>query len=221
MNMLKNVLPGAQQPYFLESGEGPRYLLGPLLATSIGRTQDTGSLMEGVVLIGAKGFSVPLHRHSRSHEAIYVLEGSASLRLGDKEFALEGGDYVSVPSGTPHRFAATSHRTRLLTWTFGDNGAAMYEALGHPTEAVTYLAHREPPDWRKPLPGIDVEFLSESSAITPGDTSSVPPTGVEPYVIPAGEGERMMAGDTLFTFLCSRLRRFALTVSCSIWVNSM
>lgn len=144
---------------------------------------------------------MPLHRHSNSHEAIYVLEGSATLRLGDEEFALDGGDYASVPPGTAHSFAFTSHRTRLLTWTFGDNGGAMYESLGQPTETVTYSTRAEPPDWRKPLPGIDVEFLPESSAVTHGKKSAVAPAGVEPYVIPAGEGERMMAGDTLFAFL--------------------
>jgi hypothetical protein len=75
----QNVLPGQQQPYFLESGEGQRYLLGPFLATIIGNRQDTGSLMEGVVLIGAA--VMPLHRHNNSHEAIYVLEGSAVCGL--------------------------------------------------------------------------------------------------------------------------------------------
>ena len=68
--MHRNVLPGAQQPYFLESGEGSRFILGPLLGTAIGRREDTGSLMEGVVLAGAKGSRVPLHRHSNSQEAI-------------------------------------------------------------------------------------------------------------------------------------------------------
>ena len=200
--MIQNALPGEQKPYFLESGEGKRYRLGLLLATCIGRMEDTGSLMEGVVLIGAKGSGVPLHRHSSSHEAIYVLEGAVSLRLGDNEFALEGGDYVSIPPGTPHSFAFKNHRTRLLTWSFGGNGAAIYTALGQPTESVIYSPHAEPPDWSKKLPGIDVEFLSESSAIvTPGQKTSVAPQGVEPYVIPAGEGERMMAGDTLFAFL--------------------
>ncbi len=52
--MYRNVLAGQQQPYFLESGEGQRFLLGPFLATIIGHRLDTGSLMEGVVLIGAK-----------------------------------------------------------------------------------------------------------------------------------------------------------------------
>ena len=55
-------------------------------------------------------------------------------------------DYVSVPPDTAHSFAFTSHRTRLLTGTFGDKGAAMYGTLGQPTEAVTYSTHTEPPD---------------------------------------------------------------------------
>ncbi len=197
-----NVLPGQQQPYFLESGEGQRYILGPFLATIIGNMQATGSLMEGVVLIGAKDSVVPLHRHKSSHEAIYVLEGSARLRLGDKEFALEGGDYASVPPGTAHSLTFTSHRTRLLTWTFGGNGAAMYAAFGQPTEAVIYSTRAQPPDWKKPLPEVDVEFLSnDSAAMTPGEKSTVAPAGIEPYVISAGDGEHMMAGDQLFTFL--------------------
>jgi quercetin 2,3-dioxygenase len=200
--MYQNVLPGQQQPYFLESGEGRRYMLGSILVTVIGRRQDTGSLMEGVVLIGAKDSVLPLHRHNNSHEAVYVLEGAAQLRLGNNEFALESGDYTSIPPGMAHSFAFTSHRTRLLTWTFGDNGAAMYAALGQPTESVTYSARAEPPDWGKTLLGIDAEFLSgDSSVITPGEKSTLAPAGVEPYVILSGEGEHMTAGDTLFTFL--------------------
>lgn len=200
--MHHNLLPGERQPYFLESGEGLRYLLGPILATIIGRRQDTGSLMEGVVLIGAKDSVVPLHRHNNSHEAIFVLEGAADLRLDGHDFALDSGDYVSIPPGTAHSFVFTSHRTRLLTWTFGDNGAEMYAAAGRPSGAATYSTRAEPADWNKPMPGIDVEFLpGESSTITRGDKCRIAPAGLDPYVIPAGEGERMMAGDTLFTFL--------------------
>lgn len=200
--MHRNELPGQQQPYFLDAGEGKRYMLGPFLATIIGSQQDTGSLMEGVVLTGAKNSVMPLHRHNNSQEAIYVLEGSAVLRLADKGFVLEGGDYTSVPPGTAHGFRFTSHRTRLLTWTFGDSVAAMYATLGQPTDCTIYSTRAELPDWKQPLPGVDVEFLSdEPSTIRRGEKSSVAPPYVEPYVIPAGEGERMMAGDMLFTFL--------------------
>lgn len=203
--MHENMLPGQQRPYFLESGEGRRYLLGSLLATVIGRSEDTGSLMEGVILIGAKNSVVPLHRHNTSHEAIYVVEGAAGLRMGDREFALSDGDYASVPPDTAHSVTFTTHRTRLLTWTFGGNGASMYTALGQPTESVIYSVRAGPADWNKPLPGIDVEFLdSESPAATQGEKCNLAPAGVEPYVLAAGEGERMMAGDTLFTFLTDR-----------------
>jgi hypothetical protein len=116
---------------------------------------------------------------------------------------------ASVPD-TAHSFVFTSHRTRLLTWTFGQNGAAMYPALGRPTEAMTYSPRAESPDWKKPLPGVDVEFLiDESSATRPGEKSSVAPARAEPYVIPAGEGERMMAGDSFshFSPISARERR--------------
>lgn len=200
--MHRNVLPGEQRPYWLESGEGQHYLLGPFLATTIANLQDTGHLMEGVVLIGAKDSVVPLHRHKNSHEAIYIIEGSMRLQLGSKEFELDGGDYASVPPGTAHGFVFTSHRTRLLTWTFGGNGAAMYAALGEPSKATIYSTRVKLPDWTKALPAIDVEFLfDESSPITEGEKSTVAPADIEPYVIRSGEGERMMAGDTLFTFL--------------------
>jgi quercetin 2,3-dioxygenase len=157
--------------------------------------------MEGVVLTGAKNSMMPLHRHNNSHEAIYVLEGSAHLQIGSEEFALEGGDYASVPPGTAHSFAFTSHRTRLLTWTFGGSGAAMYAALGEPSEAIIYSKRARVPDWAKALPGVDIQFLpNEFSAVTPGEKSSVAPTRIEPYVLRIGEGEHLMAGDMLSHF---------------------
>jgi hypothetical protein len=78
----------------------------------------------------------------------------------------------------------------------------MYATLGQPTDAVIYSTRADLPDWKQRLPGVDVEFLSdEHSTIRAGEKSSVAPPRVEPYVIPAGEGERMVAGDMLFAFL--------------------
>lgn len=104
------------------------------------------------------------------------------------------------PSSRHPRYARAvrggSARTALR-----DNGGAMYESLGQPTESVIYSARAAEQDWKKLLPGVDVEFLSESPSVEAVKKSSAAPGGIEPYVIPAGEGERMMAGDTLFTFL--------------------
>ena len=40
----------------------------------------------------------PFHAHLGNEEAIYVLEGHATLRLGDRQHALKPGDYVALPA---------------------------------------------------------------------------------------------------------------------------
>jgi uncharacterized cupin superfamily protein len=46
--------------------------------------------------------SFPFHYHCTNEEAIYVLEGSGTLRLGDSEIVLRKGHYVSLPCGNAH-----------------------------------------------------------------------------------------------------------------------
>ncbi len=40
----------------------------------------------------------PFHAHLGNEEAIYVLEGHATLRLGDRQHPLKPGDYVALPA---------------------------------------------------------------------------------------------------------------------------
>lgn len=40
-------------------------------------------------------------------EWVLLLKGSAALTMRDKEIELEEGDYVFIPSGTPHRVVKT------------------------------------------------------------------------------------------------------------------
>lgn len=40
----------------------------------------------------------PFHAHLGNEEAIYVLEGHATLRLGDQQHPLRAGDYVAFPA---------------------------------------------------------------------------------------------------------------------------
>lgn len=40
----------------------------------------------------------PFHAHLGNEEAIYVLEGHATLRLGDTQHPLKPGDYVALPA---------------------------------------------------------------------------------------------------------------------------
>jgi uncharacterized cupin superfamily protein len=54
----------------------------------------------------------PRHYHLANEEAIYILDGSGTLRLGEggEEFALSKGDYVALPVGADgaHQLVNTS-----------------------------------------------------------------------------------------------------------------
>ena len=48
------------------------------------------------VLPGRRAF--PYHYHLANEEAIYVLEGSGTLRIGEEEIRVSEGDYVALPA---------------------------------------------------------------------------------------------------------------------------
>ncbi len=46
--------------------------------------------------------NVPKHLHPNANELQYVLEGTGTMWLGDKEVTVKPGDLVVIPKGTPH-----------------------------------------------------------------------------------------------------------------------
>lgn len=57
------------------------------------------SLAEAIIPVGEETL---LHRHERSEEIYYILEGDGIMRLGDDEFAVAAGDAVCIPPSSPH-----------------------------------------------------------------------------------------------------------------------
>jgi len=200
-------LPGKAVPYFIRDGEGERYLVGGLVANLIARGADTGQLFEAAVLTGGRDANLPLHTHARTHEALLVLDGEVELWLGSAHYLLIQGDYASIPEGTPHAFTMRGHRTRLLSWSTGQEMGGLYKTLGQP-----YAGYVQPPDakpaiakelLKKAEASADVHFESKApgkSAPQRVRTGEVPDKKV-PYVIASGEGQRLVAGKELFSLL--------------------
>ena len=46
--------------------------------------------------------SPPKHMHPNTHEIQYILEGTGTIWLGDKEVKVGPGDLVVIPKGTAH-----------------------------------------------------------------------------------------------------------------------
>jgi mannose-6-phosphate isomerase-like protein (cupin superfamily) len=55
--------------------------------------------------------SPPKHLHTNAHEIQYILEGTGTIWLGDKEVRVKPGDLVIIPKGTPHAGTKPDGRT--------------------------------------------------------------------------------------------------------------
>lgn len=77
----------------------------------------------------------PFHYHAANEEAIYVLEGSGTLRLGEEEVEISKGDYVTFPAGKEegaHQLVNTSDaKLRYLCFsTMSEPDAMVYPDSG-------------------------------------------------------------------------------------------
>lgn len=213
--VIKNELPASPAPYKLDAGEGLRYAFGSHLATFIARAPQLGQAASGTILTGAKGARFPNHLHGATHEALFVVEGAISLTLDDKLHHLTPGDYVNIPPGTPHGYEFLDHRGKLLSWCFGGNAAHAYARLGKPYAGAVYPESNEPINWNSVDSSVDTEIVPEvppdrepwAPKLTPA------PDGKEPFVLASGEGERMIAGDQLYTILGSQVHSGGVFIS--------
>lgn len=78
------------------------------LATVEGRDIGSDSLSSGNV-IWIKTELKP-HKHLTHSEHVYVIDGEAEMRLGDKTVKIKNGDIVFIPKGTVHAVKVTSKR---------------------------------------------------------------------------------------------------------------
>ena len=119
------------------AGCGVTHLLRPALAAENITAQviHTGELegdalspanatgMRNKLFVSADGATIaiqdgnaPKHLHPNANEIQYILEGTGTIWLGDKEVKVKPGDLVVIPQGTrmaaPSRTAGRSRRSR-------------------------------------------------------------------------------------------------------------
>lgn len=52
--------------------------------------------------------SVRLHKHQFHTESLYIIEGTAEMKLGEKQFTIKEGDFITIPKNTVHSAKVTS-----------------------------------------------------------------------------------------------------------------
>ena len=76
-----------------------------------GMRNKTLGVADGMTIAIQDG-SPPKHMHPNTHEIQFILEGTGTIWLGDKEVTVKPGDLVIIPKGTPH--AGTKPNGRAL-----------------------------------------------------------------------------------------------------------
>ena len=106
------------QSIVLKPNEGRKYLMGSMTAIFKADEEETNcnySVSEWWLDPHSKG-SGP-HLHEENVELFYVLQGTASLLIGEEWIEAEQGSFIRIPANTMHDFEnRTSQRMGLLNF---------------------------------------------------------------------------------------------------------
>jgi N-acetylneuraminate synthase len=58
----------------------------------------------GKLLFVFDGQTCPYHRHNMKHETFFILKGSVSMKVNDKDRVMHEGDLLVMPPGVGHSF---------------------------------------------------------------------------------------------------------------------
>jgi quercetin dioxygenase-like cupin family protein len=128
-----------------EAGEARRWF--DALAVIRATAADTGGQMTIVEMTEPPGAQAPLHVHYREDEAFWILEGSATIEVGDTTIEANAGDYAFGPRDIPHRYTVGPDGCRMLFICTPGGFENLVMAMSRPAESRTLPPPAEgPPD---------------------------------------------------------------------------
>lgn len=111
---------------------------------------DTDGHMTIVEMRQPPGAEAPLHVHYREDEAFFVLEGSATIQVGDETFEASAGDYVFGPRGVPHKYKLGPEGCRMLFICSPGGFEKLVREMSEPAKSRTLPPPSEgKPDWER------------------------------------------------------------------------
>jgi quercetin 2,3-dioxygenase len=157
-----DALPGAEAPYFLRAGEGPRHGAFGQVAFQLMTGAETRGRLGMAVIEGAKGSVVPAHRHAATTEALFCLGGLLRATVDGTEHLLVGGDFLNIPPGAEHALAFERPLTRYATMNAPAGIERFHELCGAVAEHRIHPAAAQPADpagLERAAAELDVTFL--------------------------------------------------------------
>jgi mannose-6-phosphate isomerase-like protein (cupin superfamily) len=138
------------EPLVVRKDEGEARWWFDALTVIRATAADTGGLMTIVDVTEPPGHEAPLHVHHREDEAFYILEGSATIYVGDQSFEVGPGDYAFGPRDIPHRYSIGDEGCRMLFICTPGGFENLVRNMSVPAERRTLPPPSdEEPDWER------------------------------------------------------------------------
>ncbi|ANS69312.1 hypothetical protein SLINC_7088 [Streptomyces lincolnensis] len=97
--------------------------------TLLADSGDTGGRLTAYRSTFAEGaVGAPAHLHTAAAESFFVIDGALRVLVGEEITVLNAGDFLVIPPGTPHAFAAAPGATADVLFTFTP-GAGRFDYL--------------------------------------------------------------------------------------------
>lgn len=111
---------------------------------------DTGGQMSIVEMTHPPGWEAPLHVHHREDEAFWLLDGDATIQVGDETIEAHAGDYVFGPRHIPHRYTVGESGCRMLLIMTPGGFEKLVREMSEPAASRTLPpASHEPPNMER------------------------------------------------------------------------
>jgi quercetin dioxygenase-like cupin family protein len=135
-------------PVIVRADEGEARWWFEALVVIRATASDTGGQMTIVEVTEPPGHEAPLHVHRREDEAFYILQGSATIQVGDESFEVGPGDYAFGPRDIPHRYSIGPDGCRMLFICTPGGFEKLVREMSVPAESRTLPPPSdEEPDW--------------------------------------------------------------------------
>ena len=129
-------------------GEGEAIWWFGALAEVKVTAEQTGGRLSVLEITEPPNMDGPLHVHHRDDEGFFILDGSATIEVGDESFEVGPGDFAFGPHGIPHRYSTGPEGCRMLYVMTPGGFENLVRGMGEPAQSRTLPAPSdEEPDW--------------------------------------------------------------------------
>jgi quercetin dioxygenase-like cupin family protein len=181
-----------------------RTLLGDVIITTVGAGQTNGqfSLIGNAGPRGAR--PIPMHFHEHEHEMFMPIRGTMQLWVAGESRILRPGDFGSVPEGVVHAYHFLGRHNQFLGYAMPGGFERMFRITGEPWDGYVHPAagaSGPPPFERFKQAEIEMhmKYVDDPYVEATDGPDDALPGACEPYLLKAGEGDRRLLLDQVFT----------------------